>query len=128
MKNLNKKIDNILNLSSEKKYDYFIRKVCDFEEVWGLYENGWAMVGDKEEKKSIAFWPEKDFAILCKSNEWKNYEPKSIELSDFLDKWIPGLKNDNLTATIFYMPNGKGIIVESEKLENDLNTELQQYK
>lgn len=32
----NNRINNITNLSSPERYDYFIRKVSDFEEVWGL--------------------------------------------------------------------------------------------
>lgn len=32
----NSKIDNVINLTASERYDYFIRKVADFEEVWGL--------------------------------------------------------------------------------------------
>lgn len=29
----NSKIDNVINLTASERYDYFIRKVADFEEV-----------------------------------------------------------------------------------------------
>ena len=32
----NSRIKNIVNLSAAERYGYFIRKVSDFEEVWGL--------------------------------------------------------------------------------------------
>lgn len=32
----NNKIDNVVNLTAPERYDYFIRKVTDFEGVWGL--------------------------------------------------------------------------------------------
>ena len=42
----NNRINNITNLSSPERYDYFIRKVSDFEEVWGLKDKeGWALIG-----------------------------------------------------------------------------------
>ena len=34
----NSRIKNIVNLSAAERYGYFIRKVSDFEEVWGLKE------------------------------------------------------------------------------------------
>lgn len=36
----NSRIKNIVNLSAAERYGYFIRKVSDFEEVWGLKDKG----------------------------------------------------------------------------------------
>lgn len=46
----NSKIDNVINLTASERYDYFIRKVADFEEVWGLKDaEGWALMGSEEQ-------------------------------------------------------------------------------
>ncbi|WP_255462680.1 DUF2750 domain-containing protein [Galbibacter sp. BG1] len=126
---INKKISNIINLSAQERYDYFIRKIADFEEVWGLYDgDGWAMTMDDGGRKAMPFWPEKEFAKLCAQNEWENYKPKAIGLDDFIEKWLVGMYKDNLKAVVFYTPNNKGLIIYPHKLKDDLEEELEQYE
>ncbi|WP_454046937.1 hypothetical protein [Chryseobacterium sp. Marseille-Q8038] len=40
MNRTNKKINNISKMSEDERYNYFIRKVADFEELWGLNDDG----------------------------------------------------------------------------------------
>uniref|UniRef100_UPI00403EFC46 DUF2750 domain-containing protein n=1 Tax=Paenibacillus sp. Y5S-9 TaxID=3122489 RepID=UPI00403EFC46 len=35
-----KEFESVINLPANIRYEYFIKKVVDSEEVWGLYENG----------------------------------------------------------------------------------------
>ncbi|WP_296150619.1 DUF2750 domain-containing protein [uncultured Flavobacterium sp.] len=126
MEDINKKVDNIVKLSSLERYKYFIRKVADFETVWGLYSDGWAMASDNN-SNSIVFWPEKIFAEKCIDNQWENYKPKSINIDDYLNKWIPGMEKDNLNAIIFYTAEDKGIVVSPSDLKKDIVEELGDY-
>lgn len=32
----NKEIENVIKLDKTKKYEYFIKKIVDYEEVWSL--------------------------------------------------------------------------------------------
>jgi hypothetical protein len=36
-----KEFEALLNQPTNIRYEYFIKKVVDFEEVWGLYNDGW---------------------------------------------------------------------------------------
>jgi len=124
-----KKIENVIGLPMEERYNYFIRKVAEFEEVWGLYhEDGWAVLSDKDNRTILPFWPEEDFALLCCFEQWKNYTPKLISLDDFINKWLKGMKNDNRFANIFYVQETKiGNIVTPDILIEDLNEEIKNY-
>ncbi|MEF2294084.1 DUF2750 domain-containing protein [Virgibacillus dokdonensis] len=53
----NKEIEIVSNLSGIKRYEYFIKKVVDFEEVWGLYEGGWAISESENGESLMPFWP-----------------------------------------------------------------------
>ena len=87
------------------------QKVTDFEEVWSLRDNeGWATLG-LGEKIFFPVWPKKEYADICISEEWKNYYPESIDLEEFLDEWIDGLKEDNIRITVMWN-NGSGIDIE----------------
>ncbi|MDN3672426.1 DUF2750 domain-containing protein [Flavobacterium branchiarum] len=124
----NKKIENILKLSKKDKYDYFIRKVVDFQLIWGLNNDGWALLGDDLDNQIFPFWPEKELAELCAVDKWSGYNAESIDLNLFLEKWIPGMEKDNIFVSIFYTPQSKGLTVSSEKLGNDINEELEEYE
>ncbi len=127
MKGINSKAANVINLPAPERYSYFIRKVADFEEVWGLYNEGWALLEDKGDRM-LAFWPEAEFAELCTSDVWKNYTPKKISIDDFTEKWLEGMKKDGTDAVIFLTPGQKGIIVSAQQLLDDLKEELAQYE
>jgi len=127
MADTNKKIENILKMSESERYDYFVRKVADFEEVWGLSDNGWALLGDNSRNQILPLWPEKEFAQLCAVDKWKDYKPEVIELDNFIEKWIPGMTNDKTLVNVFLIPNGKGTTVSPQDLYTDLQDELEQY-
>ncbi|HID69966.1 MAG TPA: DUF2750 domain-containing protein [Desulfobacterales bacterium] len=124
----NKKMSNLLSMPGDARSRYFVRKIADFEAVWGLFEEGWAMVADDNGQEAIPFWPEKELAELCVKGKWEIYHPKRIKLQDFLLKWLPGMKNDGLSVAIFPTPNDKGIIFSPTKLLSMLKVELKQFE
>lgn len=123
-----KKIINLLKMSGEERFSYFIRKVTDSEAVWGLFDSGWALSTDDKGKKAIPFWPEKDFSSLCAEGVWENYNSKQIKLDLFISKWLPGMEKDRVLAAIFPTPKNKGVIIQPNKLLTSLEDELRQYK
>lgn len=125
---INKKIENVVKLSDEDRYDYFIRKVADFEELWGLHNNGWALLGDDLNNQILPFWPEKEFAELCAVGQWAEYKAKSINLDSFLEKWVSGMEKDKMLVNIFRTPRSKGKTVSPRELGNDIEEELEQYE
>jgi hypothetical protein len=122
----NKEIESIINLQGVKKYRYFINFVCDSEEVWGLYSDGWALAGDD---KNIVFplWPAKEFAEKVANEEWLSYTPESISISDLINDLLPKLKSDGVLCSILYTPNNKGIIIDPDTLKYDIDIELKKY-
>ena len=121
----NSKIDNVINLTASERYDHFIRKVADFEEVWGLKDaEGWALMGS-EEQVLFPIWSEKEFAELCK---WDNYQPTPIPLDDFMEKLLPKLEKDSVMLAVFPLTQGKGIIRKVQEVKSDIEQECEQYE
>lgn len=119
-------VENVLKLDNLKKYEYFIKKVADYEEVWSLKDSeGWASLG-KDDMYFFPIWPKKEFAKICASDEWKGYKAEKIELNEFLEDWIDGLKEDGIRITVMWN-NGNGIDIEWEKLKKDIEEELNKY-
>lgn len=116
-------------LPGPKRYEHFIKRVADCEEVWGLYQNGWALAATNEEGQScLPVWPAKEYAAVCANKEWQEYQPKSISLTEFIDEFIPDLKNTNISICVFYLPSDRGVIPTFEQLNDDLKNELSRYE
>ena len=119
---------NVHSLPAAERYDYFVRKVADFEKVWGLFSNGWALAEDTDGRKVFPFWPEEAFAESCADGSWAGYQPRAIPLDEFMRKWLPGMANDAILVGVFPTSAEKGIVVKSLQLEADLARELQEYE
>ncbi|WP_335716444.1 DUF2750 domain-containing protein [Neobacillus drentensis] len=121
-----KEFESLIKQPAKIRYEYFIKKVVDYEEVWGLFDGDWATAQNDDGSMLIPFFPKKDFAEYCADSEWRNFKPKSIDLNDFIDKWLVGMKKDGVKPSIF-PTNQEAVTVEIDPLLRDLNNELENY-
>jgi hypothetical protein len=75
----------------------------------------------------IPIWPARQFAESCCKDEWQNYRPESISLDDWLEKWIPGIENDDFKIAVFPLPY-QGVVVEPGRFADDLDEALDQFE
>jgi len=120
-------ITNVVSLSAEKRYEYFIHHVVDEESLWALWKDGWAIMGDSDGNEVFPIWPHQDFAALCANGAWDNYTPKVIELGVWMEKWLPGLQRDQRLVAVFPTPDNQGIERPPLAHREDLATELENY-
>lgn len=121
-------MNNILNLSAEDRYGYFIRKVADFEEVWLIKDqDGYVTFGDSVNKTTMAVFPDKEFAELFLSETWSNCEIESKRLDVFME-WLDKLETDKVQIACFPNKALKTVVVEPREMKGHLIFELQQYE
>lgn len=118
------KASNISSLGPDDRYSYFIRHIVDFGEVWGLYQEGWALAADDDKQQAIPFWPEEYFADMCSIGVWKGYVPQAIKLKDFIEKWLPGMQKDGMLAAIFQNARGQAMFISPLKILEDIQAAL----
>lgn len=114
-------IQAVLALSGPERYRHFIKVVTDWEEVWGLYKDGWALAGADDGDVVFPLWPAKEYAQLCAQGSWEDYEPSSLSLDELVNELLPRLKKDNVLPGVFYTPNDKGVTPEVDQLVEDIN-------
>lgn len=73
-------IEAVNALPGGKRYEHFIKRIVDQEEVWSLYDGGWAVSSMTSGSRSLPLWPAREYAELCKTQGWSNYQPRSIDL------------------------------------------------
>jgi hypothetical protein len=68
-------IEAVLALPGPKRYAHFIKVAADQDKVWGLFSDGWALAGTEDGKEVFPLWPAREYAELCASGLWADYEP-----------------------------------------------------
>jgi len=122
-----KQMEAVLALSGIKRFEHFIKVIADWQEVWGLYQDGWALAVADDGTTVFPLWPAKEYAQVCAANEWTGYEPRSISLSDFTEVLLPKLKLDGVLPGVFFTPTSKGVTPSVDDLKSALEAELQNY-
>jgi hypothetical protein len=124
-----KEVAAVLQLGGPQRYSYCIKRIADQEVVWSLWqEGGWALVGDDEGRQLVPVWPHEKFAALCACDVWTGYMPKSIKLNVWLERWIPGIKQDGRLVAVFPTPRNRGVAVTPVRFGEDIREELTHYE
>jgi hypothetical protein len=123
-----KEIQSLISLPGEKRYEYLIKKVADQQEIWSLWQDGWALACDDTGHELVPVWPHSKYAELCATGQWTGYVAKKIDLTAWLERWISGIEKDKRLVAVFPTLSDKGMAVEPRRLESDLREELSQYE
>ena len=132
MKVSKQELEAVTALSPEKRYNYFVKRICDWEQVWTLYEDNYIVLNEaKNGKLYILLFPFKDFAEHYATNTrgMKGVSYKSFEINEFLETIIKKLQANNVSnALVFPVANGYGLNVSMIDIIKDIQSELENYK
>jgi hypothetical protein len=128
MKVSEKEFEVVSRLPSEKRYSYFIKRVADSGQVWGLWNDGWAMGVTDDGKATLPLWPAAIYAESCAKEEWAPYSAKAMDVHDFIDGFLPRLIKDGVRVAIFDTPFEESILVSDDELIADLKEELEKIE
>lgn len=117
-------INNLVRLDGPQRYQYFVKRVADTGQIWGLYKDGWALVNDDTGQQYVPLWPAPEYANLCANNQWASYEAEPIEIHQFINEYLDELEKNSVGLAIFYVPNDLGVTPTYQQLSEDLEREL----
>lgn len=113
-----------LSLSDVSRFELFISRIVDREQVWALQcDCGWATV-TSEGRTCTPFWPDREYAQAFIKGDWQSYQAESIRINRFIGNWLPGLQMDSIHVAIFPNLEMQGIIVEARRVLEALDDEL----
>ena len=123
-----KEIENILKLNPFDHYQYFIRKIADWEIAYTLiFPDGDYAISIINDKKIFPIWCAKEFAELTKNDGWENCEVLELTFDDFEETLFDYIDENHLLINVF--PTDKtGFVVSLEEFARDLKDELEQYQ
>src|SRR5690242_1564773 len=112
-----REFESVSRLPPLERFKHFVKRVADWGEVWCLRgQSGWTVMGDQDGKEYIPIWPHPKYAEACSNGEWEGRKPEPIQLRDWLDKWTPGLTQDQRFLTIFPTATDKGFRSEERRV------------
>lgn len=115
-----KEMEQVLALSGPERYGYFIERVAEREEVWGLQnEEGWVLIGF-DDGDGFCLWPHEDYAKACTIGDWADCVPEPISLEELTGELLPALLRDGLRLAIFPTPAGEAVVVDARDLQEHL--------
>ncbi|WP_144391615.1 DUF2750 domain-containing protein [Pleionea sediminis] len=116
-----------LTSDPEQNYQIFLEGAVDSGLVWALVtseeEDGEFALCESEDKDNtdvMPFFSAQDFAQAVCHGEWANYQPRAIELDDFIDNWLPGMQKDGLLVGVNWTEDLEGLEQEPLELSLDL--------
>lgn len=120
-----KEFHSVLSLPADRRYAYSIKRIADGSEIWGLSnDSGWVLFATDGGQETIPIWPHPDFAQACATGDWSDTTPQSIDLTTWMEKWIPGMIRDRRAVAVFPTADGKSAVISPERLRDDLQNEL----
>ena len=124
-----KQFESVTKLPAEKRYQHFISKIADWEQIWSLRDSeGFVSLADDNDNACLVFWPHPEYAKVLADKEWADCIPTLIDLTKFLEKWLPGMEKDGIKAAVFPTPDSQSIIVDPQRLRSDIERECEQYQ
>ncbi len=122
------KRDNILQLSAQERYGYFIRTVADAETVWVIRDGTQTvMLGEGDAQLLIPVWPEEAFAQQHLTGEWSEYLAEEMPLDNFM-AWLDQMQAQGVGIAAFPKQDLTAVVVEAHEMKAHLLHELQQYE
>jgi hypothetical protein len=120
-------MESMLRLPANARYKHFVKVVVDWEEAWGLYNDGWALASTDDGVQVFPLWPAREYAELCAAGEWLKFVAKPISLRYLVGELLPALKEDGILPGVFCLPSDKGVTPAASDLLSDLNEEIKKY-
>jgi uncharacterized protein DUF2750 len=81
---------SIVDLPAPKRYDYFVKRVADWQTAWTLQgERGWLTARDDDGTAHLPLWAHPLFAEMCTTDEWFTAKIVQIGVHDLVDTVLP---------------------------------------
>jgi Protein of unknown function (DUF2750) len=120
-------INRIFEKTGQSRYRYFIKTVCEEEEVWGLAdEEGWLMLEEDVEGDNDVFlvFPAPEFAAeFQKKHGYEDFQVEALDLYEFVD-WLGEMAENGTQVAVFPNLEMECAILHPNRLKEDFQAEF----
>lgn len=121
-------LDAVIRLSPVERYEHFLKRVIDFDQVWMLEDDEGLVSFNHGQSEVLPVWPARryaEFAMARALSDWPAARYVSRSLRDWLETTLLPLKDEGgLGLAVFADANGEGLHVSVSDMIADLHDEL----
>ena len=122
-------MESVLQQDSTVQFEYFIKRVADFEEIWIMSDtNGMFLLEAEKDKFVLPVWPFKEYADLFREEVNQECKLEAVSIYDFLEEELVSLSENGYDLAIMSIPNKPSIIVNNKVFEKAIRTEMEKYE
>lgn len=108
----------IPGMSDQHLLEYFLLRVFETEEVWGLLNNGSWQMNEVEGQETVPLWPYQRFARDMALEVWQSSSPSSVSLEYFLEQILGSLTLLDVMLEIMPLQDSPGCLISPRQLQS----------
>ncbi|SDB82376.1 DUF2750 domain-containing protein [Shouchella lonarensis] len=110
----------------KKRYEAFVKMVCDYEGVYALKKDGEYAMLSMDEKEYVPFWPTREYAQYCAVDSWEGYEVECVNFEEWRQFFLIYLLRKDIHIAVF--PTRASYLgVKPVQLLIDIEKEMSKY-
>lgn len=109
-------IASLASISEKETLDYFLLRVFETEEVWGLKEGPHWFMPSKDGQLIMPLWPYKRLAEEAAKGPWQSFTPQAESLEFFIYNLLDELEMDEVMIEIMPTPDKPGCLMQPTRL------------
>ena len=128
--NMNEKqYEAVLALDSSDRYDHFISKVADWQQLWGVKSaEGWLVPIAPEDFEYFPLWPHYEYAQKITDENFPGHTAAEISLEELLDHRLPLFEQEKVKLAVFPNKEWTFWCVDPQDLKERLLNEMAKYE
>lgn len=121
-------LNAVLALNNEERYQHFVSKVADWEQLWGVRTNdGWLVPATPEGVEYFPLWPHPEYAQRVADKNWPGHKAEELNYAFLVSEGLEKLANDNVKVAVFPDMAWQCILTDARQLLCDLLSEAEKY-
>ena len=125
----NKQFEAVLALDTFERYNYFVNKVSDWEQLWGVKsDEGWLVPVAPEDFEYFPLWPHPEYAQTITDINFPGHKAVEISTKVLLEHWLPLFEQDKVKVAVFPNKEWTFWCIEPNDLKEELLNEMAQYE
>ncbi|GAA4886627.1 DUF2750 domain-containing protein [Ferrimonas pelagia] len=107
--------------NSQERYDVVVEAAKANQKLWTLADDNGCVVLDSGTEQCLVVWHDEAIAADWGKGDFDGCKTVAISLSDFIEKWAPGMTDDGFDIAVAPSLAGEGIVLAAQELADELS-------
>lgn len=103
-------------MTDEELLEYFLYRIFETDEVWGLKEGGQWLGRQWQEQETLPVWPYKRYAEDAATGDWAGCSPVAESVESFCYQMLNSLARSGKVVEIMPRATAAGCLISPQRL------------